>query len=314
MKRIMQILAVAIAISSCLIMTRRVLTPVLMKNSNYGITSLEQNGTDILFIGSSLFRQGIDTKNLSTGQKSTYLLAYNGFQPFAEYITLKEVFKHTSIKCLVIDMDPYIVSREAKLSDARLFQDQSFGFIYELFSQIHKHGSADYYDLFEMIVQSNNETFFTWPLSYPFINERYYRGSKIGESASSTAEQLNNAELDKNHESELSSIQISALENIIELCRENNVEVIFLEAPKYKRVYENGTYSNLMQTYLQFLQDKNTRIIISNTTAEACSAPSYVEVYEFDSSDASLFNDLNHISSAGRNTFTQTLMPFFNNN
>ena len=87
MKKVVKILVIAILITCLLTVAKRTLTPLLMKDSNFGIASLENHGADVLFIGSSMFRQGIDTKDLSLGEKSTYQLSYNGFQPFAEYLT-----------------------------------------------------------------------------------------------------------------------------------------------------------------------------------------------------------------------------------
>ena len=119
MKKVAKILVVAIAITLCLTIAKRALTPLLMRNSNFGITSLEQHGTDILFIGSSMFRQGIDTADLNLPGKIAYQLTYNGFQPFAEYITMKRVLEQTDIKLLVIDMYPYTITKEPEISDTR---------------------------------------------------------------------------------------------------------------------------------------------------------------------------------------------------
>ena len=312
MKRVISILDAAILITCCLTITKRTLTPVLMRNSNFGITPLELQGTDILFIGSSLFRQGLDTGDLNISGKRTYQLSYNGFQPFAEYLTLKRVLEQTDIELLVIDMYPKTITEEPGISDTRLFQDQSFTFIYDLFSQMHQYGDADYYDLFEMIVQSNNEIFFTWPLSYPLINKRYCRGSKIGESAGAAPEHLNSMEIDFGDDPEPNSIQTDALDNIIGLCSERDIEVVFLETPKYIKTYDDASYSDMMQSYLDFLKDKEVRVILSDYTASKCPAFSDVEVYKFASSDAGLFSDLIHISSDGRKVFTQTLLPLLN--
>lgn len=316
MKKVAKILVVAIAITLCLTIAKRALTPLLMKNSNFGITSLEQNGTDILFIGSSMFRQGIDTYDWNASGKRAYQLTYNGLQPFAEYITLKKVLEKTDIELLVIDMYPYTVNDVPKTSDTRLFQDQSFTFIYDLFSQMHQYGDADYYDLFEMIVQSNNEMFFTWPASYPFINKRYYRGSKIGETPGATPEYLDSLEINYSTESKLNTIQEAAITNIISLCNEHDTKVVFIETPKYKRLYEDTPYPDIMGAYLDFLKDKNVKVIICDDTAAACHVSdnnAAIEIYEYDSSNAGLFADLIHISSDGRRAFTQRLLPLLSN-
>ena len=315
MKKVAKILVVAIAITLCLTIAKRELTPLLMRNSNFGITSLEQNGTDILFIGSSMFRQGIDTYDRNVSGKRAYQLTYNGLQPFAEYITLKKVLEKTDIELLVIDMYPYTVNDVPKTSDTRLFQDQSFTFIYDLFSQMHQYGDADYYDLFEMIVQSNNEMFLTWPASYPFINKRYYRGSKIGETPGVTQEYLDNVEIKYNTETKLNPLQEAPIDNIISLCNEHETKVVFLETPKYKRLYDDTPYPDIMGAYLDLLKNKNVRVIISDDTATAChlsDSDATIEIYEYDSSNAGLFADLLLISSDGRKVFTQTLLPLLN--
>lgn len=307
MKKMLQIVAVTIVVVVAFLYIRGIATKILMKNANYGIFALAQNGTDILFMGSSMFRQGIDTKDISIEGKSTYLLAYNGFQPCAGETTLKEVLSHTDIDCLVIDMYLYTVTGKVGISDTRLFQGQSVSFLLDLFGPMKENGSGDYYDLFEMVFQSNNEMFLTWPISYPVINSKYYRGSKVGDIAGSTEEKLYSMDMNFNKDVSLNPVQTNALEHIIDMCKERNIEVVFLETPKYKRMYEEDFYTKGMQLYIDYLEDKEVSIILSDETGAACRTSDKVRQYEYDVSNTALFSDLIHLSSEGRRIFTTIL-------
>ena len=64
----------------------------LFKSSTYGMPALIEKGhVDQLFLGSSMFRQGIDIQTLKEyfPEKENYILAYNGNQPIWEYYQLK---------------------------------------------------------------------------------------------------------------------------------------------------------------------------------------------------------------------------------
>lgn len=308
MKKILFVLICTIAVVFLFVAGKTAILPYLVQDANYGIPSLEKHGADTLFIGSSMFRQGIDTKELNSEDHTTYLLAYNGLQPYAELVTLDEVLDHIEIRTLVIDMYVYSLAAQPGMSDIRLFQGMPVSFINRLFSHMKKYGDSDCFDLFEMVVQSNNEMLLSWPVSYPLINSRYYRGSNVSKASGKTAENLEKEQVDLPSELHLDGHQEEALGEIIDLCLSKNIKIVFVETPKYMKLYDDNAYVDGFQQYLDLLKGKDVDILISNYTAERCQIDESVTTYDFNSSEPSFFTDLLHLSAAGRGELSESLM------
>ena len=314
MKKNILIIIIALAIASLLTAVKITLTPLLMKDANYGISTLIKQGhVDDLFIGSSMFRQGIDTVSLENEERSTYLLAYNGHQPFSEYIQIKELLKNgINIDTLYVDMYAYSATAQVGLSDVRMIQDTSLKFTLSLYEQMREHGESGIGELYEMVVKANNEIFYTWPISYPLINSRYMNGGAVTKTEGKTEEYLSNLPLGFSEDAELNTEQTKALIDLIDLCKENNIDIVFVETPKYVRLYENNAYINIMKKYTSFLNECDCKIILSEKTVKECELTGverYI-TYSFDNNDASYFSDLIHMSTDGRRQFANVLKEF----
>ena len=310
MKRILCIVLCATILSGVLVFAKLGISPYLMKDANYGMARLKTMGkVDILFVGSSMFRQGIDTQSLSDGQEQTYLLAYNGNQPFSIYLEIEELLDNgVQIDYLVVDMYAYSLTADVMLSDVRIFQDNSTKFTYSLYETMRENGSADVSDLHEMLIKTNNEVFFTWPISFPLINDRYINGSNASKNKGATADQLSKLPLDFGN-TEINDVQAKALDNLIQLCREKNVDIMFLETPKYSYLYQGDAYCNIMGEYIKLLNSYGCKQIISQRTAMECGVQEdeVHTVYSFESDTSEFFTDLLHMSSDGREAFSVIL-------
>lgn len=309
MKKIIRIIVYALLCTALLIAVKIRLTPILMKNANYGMTALKTKQAENVFIGSSMFRQGLDMDRLCEGENS-YLLSYNGNQPWEEFLVAEEILKSgVRVKRMYIDMYAYTMAADVKLSDTRVFQDMPLSFVWKLYRVLQQYGDQDIGDLFEMAVQSNNEVFFTWPISFPLINERYKNGGNLGKTEGSTKEVLESLTTEFPNDVPLNEIQCRYMKQLIALCREYQTEIVFIETPKYEKLYRENDYGEIMKEYLDFLSDSDCTVFLSEQTAEYLPQKGKgCIIYSFDNENPEFFMDLIHMSYEGRKNFSQILM------
>ena len=70
-----------------IILLKNQYSSLLLQNASYGMPALiKRQNVENLFLGSSMFRQGIDILELNAAfPDKNYILAYNGNQPATEY-------------------------------------------------------------------------------------------------------------------------------------------------------------------------------------------------------------------------------------
>jgi len=114
----------AILLCAFFIVIKNVFSPFFLKYSTYGMPALIQKGEITnLYVGSSMFRQGLDIDELENGNnnESNYILAYNGNQPVFEYIQLRNLLENNvTIKNLYIDMYVYSIIEPPDLDDEKM--------------------------------------------------------------------------------------------------------------------------------------------------------------------------------------------------
>ena len=316
MKRIMCVfLASLVLICGFVPVKKLLMTNAMKKTAEYGMSRLISDGQiNQLFLGSSMFRQGIDSVVIGEkSAKSAYLLSYNGNQPCLEAMQLAYLIEHgVQIDTLVVDMYAYTLVSDVTLSDNRLFLDTDFDYMMELYRLMAENGKAGIKGLFEMAVTANNELFLTWPVSYPLINTRYRNGSSTAVNEGKTAEYLEGLPINTENTT-LTAVQVQGLSDMIRLCRENSINLVFVETPKYQKTALNKAYQENMTQYMTLLAAENVRMIVSNETyaayLEAGNAEdaALIESYEFNNDNAAYFQDLIHLSTAGKEMFSTSL-------
>ncbi|HOP12239.1 MAG TPA: hypothetical protein PK629_12200 [Oscillospiraceae bacterium] len=315
MKRILVVLLASLLLIGAFIPMKRLLITNDMKNAEFGMSRLiSDSEIDRLYIGSSIFRQGLDVNTI--GEKvsgSNFLLSYNGNQPCLEALELKYLIDHgVRIGTLYVDMYAYTLVAGVSLSDDRMFLDTDFQFMKELYRTLSENGKAGMKELFEMVVTANNELFLTWPISYPLINSRYLNGSGTAVTEGRTAEDLEKLPINTENTT-LNSVQVQGLYDIALLCRENDIDLMFIETPKYRKAAQNQAYPDIMTQYMALLTGENVRMIVSSETYAAYLSAgneenaALITTYEFDCENASYFQDLIHLSTEGKETFSTVL-------
>lgn len=307
MKRIFLIVITSLVVVSLFVIGKYQFFDIAMAHSNYGMRAIcNEKEISTLYIGSSMFRQGI---NVAEIEPSAYLLAYNGNQPVAEELCLKYMLeKGANIKRLVVDMYPYSAADTPSISDSRTFQDGDMRFTFCVYDALHD--SKDFSYLLKMLLNGNNELFVTWPATHGMVDSRYYRGSSTASREGLTNEKLDAVELEFEGRNTLQPLQMDALDRIIQLCAQKDVDVVFVETPKYYRVHADVAYNSMMEDYYDFLKERNVKTILCDKTVDNLDIDTenhnYI-AYNFDNDDASNFSDLIHMSSKGRDEFSKQL-------
>lgn len=96
------------------------------------------------------------------------------------------------------------------------------------------------------------------------------------------------------------------LEQLIQLAKEYQISITFIETPKYEIVASDYNYLSAMDTYIRLAKDKNVPCIISEHTAKYLN--NTYKTYIFDHTEPKYFMDAIHLSFEGRISFTRLLL------
>ncbi len=265
----------------------------LLNHAEYGLPRLINQGqVENLFIGSSMFRQGLDSKILEENGIDSYILSYNGNNPILESWIIDYLLKNNvKIKNLYIDLYAYSLADLSPISDSKILMEVNLKGKYELYNLLGD--NKDFSDFYSIFVSKNVEQLLTWPIYYPIVNATYYQGGiKIGKNGidKNKLDNLNIIE-----ESTIKDKNIEAILNIIKICQENNISLSYIETPKSGRIMEDHYYQGLMAIYTNILKENNITYYLSTDINENISKNSYN------------FFDLIHLSNQGRKEYTESL-------
>lgn len=266
----------------------------LFKKSTYGMPALIEMGqVDNLFIGSSMFRQGLDIQemNKDLGHDSNYILAYNGNQPIWEYMQLCYLINNgVKINSLYVDMYVYSAWEAPELEDEKMFLELDYANKKWVYDKLPKDNLIK--DWWQLWVSSNNEMIFFWPIYTHLVNTQFYQGGALNNAQAATFEQLETQTV-YSIKGEMNTIQKEYLERIIDICKENSITLTFVETPKYYTIQNDNEYKNAMQEYRDFLTGEDIPMVSVKG--------------KFDGMEATFFQDIVHLSSDGRREFTRML-------
>lgn len=283
-------------------------TSVLVKNANYGMqAAISCDSIEFLFLGSSMFRQGIDIYELEEGYgENCYILSYNGNQPASELLQLEYLLEHdVTIDTLYLDMYAYGASKEPSISDEKIFLEMNLKEKWKYWNLIRNTTGVGAEEFWNIFVTSNNDQLLIWPVNSYLVNQRFYKGGNIVESASATREELEQEKI-INIETSINDIQREAIMSIVQIARENQIRIIFIETPKYATAVQDNNYLELMRQYLELLDELQCEYLLSSETAKQLQMVG--KTVRFDSENPVYFADSMHLSSEGRRTYTSELI------
>lgn len=302
LRKIIESIIVGLFLATIILIIKNQYSWLLLKNAEYGMPMLIEKGSiDNLFIGSSTFRQGLDIEEIqkSLGENS-YILSYDGNQPVMEYMELRYLYENgVSIDTLYIDLYPYSAASQFKISDVKIFLETDMMFKKDVANLLVQQG--DWKGVLEMWLSANNELLLTWPIVYPMVNQRFFHGGSTVETISSSKEVLDDMPVPQ--AGKLVSIQMKAMTELARLANTNGTRVIFVEIPKYISVEKSEAYEELLSEMYETLW--NYEIIKSEDVGR------FGDKVKDD--EGEYFTDLIHLSSLGREKYTEELMKYLLN-
>lgn len=275
----------------------------LLSGDNYGMEELiRKQEADNLFIGSSMFRQGLDIhileKNLG---ESVYILSYNGNQPVFMAEELEYLLNHgVKVKNLYIDLYAYTAAASPWISDTKMFLDTDMHFKRNAWTLMKENNNVDFRQFYEMFVTANNDQLFAYPLNHKVVSSQFYKGGSLLQPAGREKAYLDG--LDLGVRDGLNARQLEGYGKIKELAERNGIHLLFLETPKYEKLYEDrrtGGYPELLNQ----LETMAAKEHISCLEAGQLS---------FNCTDGKNFQDLIHLSAQGRERYSRQLCERIN--
>ena len=299
MKRLLKTISLAFLILVMLLFVKNNYSFMLLNNASYGSTNIINKGEiNNLFIGSSMFRQGIDIKTLEDNREDNYILSYNGNSPYLEYYELLNLLdNNVKINNLYVDMYVYVMYQEPKISDEKMLLEFDFKQKKEILSKIGNGFSL----LYETYVTSNNEFIITYPINSQIVNNTFYKGGSLLTPSGESSEVLDNSYV-YDLSGDMNSIQVEYLIKLIKLAKDNNINLTFIETPKYATVKNNESYLEAMEKYKDILDDLDVRYIVNSIEAN--------NTYSFLNDNPEYYFDNIHLSYKGRVAFTNVLLDY----
>ena len=242
----------------------------LLPVSTYGMqAAIAQEETENLFIGSSMFRQGLSIDVLEEN--------------------------------LYIDLYPYTAAADPWISDTKILLDTDLDFKLRAWRLMAESGEASFSDFFEFFVTANNEQLLTYPVNNRLVSSQFRNGGTLLSQEGSTKEELDALGTLGGREG-LNEAQVQGYREIAALAEQYDLNLYFLETPKYERMYQDEDYRELYELCLQEVRELERSWNGSGSFAVICA-----EELNFDTSDAANYQDLIHLSAEGRKEYTKLL-------
>lgn len=303
MKRILTAIGSALLAALLLIILKNEYAR-LLPVSTYGMqAAIAQEETENLFIGSSMFRQGLSIDVLEEELPgNSYILSYNGNQPALMAMELQYMLEEgLKIQNLYIDLYPYTAAADPWISDTKILLDTDLDFKLRAWRLMAESGEASFSDFFEFFVTANNEQLLTYPVNNRLVSSQFRNGGTLLSQEGSTKEELDALGTLGGREG-LNEAQVQGYREIAALAEQYDLNLYFLETPKYERMYQDEDYRELYELCLQEVRELERSWNGSGSFAVICA-----EELNFDTFDAANYQDLIHLSAEGRKEYTRLL-------
>ncbi len=269
-----------------------------MPIKNRGIKDAINTGDlDILFIGSSTFRANVDMPMMDEAfDKRVYDISYGGNELVATAIEYEELKRRSDNKygLIAFELGPMMLTQDVSLSDSRVIWDLSWQGKKDLWKKMEESGNTDTALMYEYFITAGMDDLITFPVTEPFYSTRYYKGAKTDETVSPGRDILESEEFDISKE-EVVAAQAEAVKTIIESCRRDGQDYVFLESPVYHRLAEDEKFKECRELFISILDENDAPYILADGLA-------------FDNKEPDYFEDMNHMSAKGRRVYTKELI------
>ena len=170
------------------------------------------------------------------------------------------------------------------------------------------HNDVKFLDFYELFVTANNEQILTWPIHNRLVSAQFRNGGNTQTPGGKTKEYLDSLGTLGSRDG-LQSAQLEGYHRIAELAEENEIQVYFLETPKYERMYRDADYLELYEGCVaeieMLMQDTGAAGMDGSGAASIRLVLS--EELALDNSNPAYYQDLIHLSAEGRTAYTKLL-------
>ena len=300
MKRILKVIAMTVSVTLLLVVLKNQYGSIF-SGKTYGIpAALSMGEVDHLFLGSSMFRQGLDIDVLEEElEGSVYILSYNGNQPSFMAKELAYMLERgLKVKNLYVDFYAYTACASPWVSDVKMFLDTDLSFKADAWRVLDENNVTKMHDFYEMFVTANNEQILMFPLNDRLVSSQFRNGGSLLEPYGNSKEVLD--EMDLGVREGLHAGQMEGYEEILHLAEQYGIQLLFLETPKYEKLImdtREGGYPQLLEEMTAWAEAAGVPYLLADT-------------FNFDHSDGANFQDLIHLSAQGRKTYCKDLTDY----
>lgn len=291
----------------------------LLPVSSYGMqAAIKKKSVDHLFIGSSMFRQGLSIDVLEEELAgNVYILSYNGNQPAFMAMELQYMLEEgLEVGTLYVDLYPYTAAATPWISDTKILLDTDLDFKKEAWRLMKAYNDTKPLDFYELFVAANNEQLLTYPIHNRLVSAQFRNGGNILTPGGQTKEHLDSLGMLGGREG-LEEAQVEGYEKLLSLARDHGIRVFFIETPKYERMYGDADYMELYEACTAKIreltgasgEDMDSGLKSQEAFLEVQKQGNMIlaEELDFDFRDPACFQDLIHLSTEGRTRYTRLL-------
>ncbi len=288
----------------------------LLPVSSYGMqAAIQKKSVDHLFIGSSMFRQGLSIDVLEEElEGSVYILSYNGNQPAFMAMELDYMLKEgLEVGNLYVDLYPYTAAAAPWISDTKILLDTDLKFKVDAWELMSANNDTKFLDFYELFVTANNEQLLTYPIHNHLVSAQFRNGGNILTPGGQTKEHLDSLGMLGGRDG-IQEAQIEGYEKLLKLAKDHGIKVHFIETPKYERMYGDSDYMELYEACVKKVRElAGEPVLVSGEyrgeMETDVKSPDIILAEElgFDFSDPACFQDLIHLSAEGRTLYTRLL-------
>jgi hypothetical protein len=307
MRRLLQIVAASAALLFVLVSTK-----VLLEDRCAPLTSgihgaLQQRDVQVFLLGSSHTRQGYDMAELEklTGSKD-FAVAYDGLD-LAGMVPLVRALLYDwerqtphGPRLLVVEAYSANLARAPELEEPRLFFDAPPHTKLEIarnYLREHPHQAGAWRDLWVLAANRGTEIILTYPFLHALMERLSYRGGYEGKTVAGFPAGFSQMRVPVAGEAP-NTDQVAALTAIVAMAKQHGVTVLLVEPPMPASVEA--------EPHIRALQAQFRRL------AAEQGVPFTQGAENFPTDDPALFADSNHLSTAGREIYTQRFAAVLN--
>lgn len=257
---------------------------------------LSKKKIDYLFIGSSLTRQSYDMELIDKKYNfNAYAVTYNSLSPAMAYKILDFMLTNSKLQLstVIVEAYPYkLYYSPTAIEDVRLFNSSPLKLKLDILNDIYHSGHA-MAKIYDLVVFADNDYLFSSLFTYKVIEKLSYNGGYRFKKVNGLSKFNRTKELKTS--TEINQRQYQSYTDLINLCKQHNIKIVFIE-PFVPDYIQRGNSYTQSKNMIKSLISGTGNIIYDNSKVA------------LNNNDPSLFGDDIHLSTKGRELWTEEIM------